>query len=78
MNNIKSIIRIATLAILFSTATLCIFSEALDSSETWFEDIIFAKAIGAACILALVKLYSRWRNRDKWIAKCDEWCMKDC
>lgn len=79
MDTIISAIRIAALAVLITTAAVCVFSEPLESysATCWLLAFIASKTIGAAAILALIKIYSRWRRTDRHIAAFDRWCSRD-
>lgn len=79
MDTIISAIRIAALAVLITTAAVCIFSEPLESHSAtcWLLAFVASKTIGAAAILALIKIYPRWRRTDRHIAAFDRWCSRD-
>lgn len=72
--------RIATIFGLSFVAMIGICSEPLETSPTWTMDFLTAKAIGAAAIYAVAKLWQRWRKTDEWLKayerKCDEVCNK--
>lgn len=78
MEKTISAIRIATLAALTFTAAFCIFSEPLETygMANWLLAFAVSKAIGAAALLAIAKVYPRWRKADRAVAALDRWCSR--
>lgn len=73
----KSILRISVLIVLSTVAALCIFSEPLEDSTTWFSDFFFTKSLGFGAAYAVGKLYKRWSKTDKAVKAYDKWCEKN-
>lgn len=78
MNKTLSAIRIAILAILTTTAAVCILSEPLDTYDMprWLLAFIASKAIGAAALIAVIRIYPHWCRSDRFIAAFDRWCSR--
>ena len=78
MEKTISAIRIAILAALTLTAVICIFSEPLETygMAHWLLAFAASKSIGAAALLAIVRIYPRWRKADRAVAALDRWCSR--
>ncbi len=78
MNKTISAIRIAALAALIITAAVCILSEPLETYDMprWLLAFAASKTIGAAALLAVIRIYPRWRRSDRCIAAFDRWCSR--
>ena len=70
---IKSIIRIALIILLLTTAFIGIFSLPADDSPTWLADLLTSQTIGYSAAWLLPKLYPRWVKSDKLISAYYKW-----
>lgn len=78
MKKTESVIRIAILIALAAVGTSLVFCEEQDENLcNLLIHVILDKALGAGCIYTMVRLYSRWRRNDRWIARYDAWAAKD-
>jgi hypothetical protein len=79
MNSIKSILRISVILFLLTAAAFLFLSlPEVDSHVKWLVYLVISKGLGALCILALARLYPRWRRIDPLVSRCHDWCMDGC
>jgi hypothetical protein len=72
---IKSIFRFSTLAILFTVALVGLMAETADDANIL--GFILSKAIAFAAAYGFYKLYPRFVEKDKRVAKFDQWAASD-